>query len=116
MEHDAGKTFSRTHRIGFMLTKARNIVDADIDAGVTLRDIAGRQTRHILWISNGIAAARCEMSRHRRDNAALQMREKLETKGQLNRSCSSTDRRVVDLKSTLRLLGKFDTNTHRQRA
>jgi hypothetical protein len=72
--------------------------------------------RHILWLSNGIAGAHCEMSRNRSVNAALQMREKIEAKGQLDRSRSSTDRRVVDLKSTLRLPGKFDTNAHRQRA
>jgi hypothetical protein len=79
MEHGTGKIFSTTHRMGFTLMKARDIVAARIDAGITPRNMVCQQIHH----------------------------EELDATGQRKRARSNTGRGVHDLKLALRLLGKF---------
>lgn len=102
MEHYTKKTFLTTQSIGYMLTKARNMVIADMDAALTPLDITSQQMGVILWLSRGIAATPFEMSKHLSIDTGLMTRmlDKLEAKGLLKRSRSNTDRRVVDLKLT----------------
>jgi DNA-binding MarR family transcriptional regulator len=102
MEHYTKKNFSPTHSIGFMLTKARNIVIADMDAALKPLDITSPQMGIILWLSRGIAATPFEMSKLLSIDTGLMTRmlDKLETKGLLTRSRSTADRRVFDLKLT----------------
>ncbi len=102
MEHYTKKTFSMTQSIGFMLTKARNLVAADMDAALKPIDITSQQMGIVLWLSRGIAATPFEMSRHLSIDTGLMTRmlDKLEAKGLLKRTRSNTDRRVFDLKLT----------------
>ncbi|RUL66489.1 MarR family transcriptional regulator [Dyella dinghuensis] len=102
MEHYTKKTFPTTQSIGFMLTKARNMVLADMDAALEPLDITSQQMGIILWLSRGVAATPFEMSRHLSIDTGLMTRmlNKLEAKGLLKRTRSNTDRRVVDLKLT----------------
>ena len=102
MEHYTKKNFSPTHSIGFMLTKARNIVTADMDAALKPLDITSQQMGIVLWLSRGVAATPFEMSKLLSIDTGLMTRmlDKLETKGLLTRSRSTADRRVVDLKLT----------------
>ena len=91
-----------TQSIGFMLTKARNLVAADMDAALKPIDITSQQMGIVLWLSRGIAATPFEMSRHLSIDTGLMTRmlDKLEAKGLLKRTRSNTDRRVFDLKLT----------------
>jgi DNA-binding MarR family transcriptional regulator len=100
--HYTKKTFSMTQSIGFMLTKARNLVAADMDAVLKPIDITSQQMGIVLWLSRGIAATPFEMSRHLSIDTGLMTRmlDKLEAKGLLKRTRSNTDRRVFDLKLT----------------
>ncbi|WP_266180407.1 MarR family winged helix-turn-helix transcriptional regulator [Dyella humicola] len=102
VEHYTQKTFSRTHSIGFMLTKARNLVTAEMDAAVKRLGITSHQIGIILWLSRGMAATPFEMSKHLSIDTGLMSRmlDKLEAKGLLKRSRSNLDRRVVDLTLT----------------
>jgi DNA-binding MarR family transcriptional regulator len=102
MEHYTKKTFSTTQSIGFMLTKARNLVIADMDAALEPLDITSQQMGIVLWLSRGIAATPFEMSKLLSIDTGLMTRmlDKLEAKGFLKRSRSNTDRRVIDLKLT----------------
>ncbi|MFC3653182.1 MarR family winged helix-turn-helix transcriptional regulator [Dyella humi] len=102
MEHYTKKNFLTTQSIGYMLTKARNMVIADMDAALTPLDITSQQMGVILWLSRGIAATPFEMSKHLSIDTGLMTRmlDKLEANGLLKRSRSNTDRRVVDLKLT----------------
>lgn len=102
MEHYTKKNFSPTHSIGFMLTKARNIVIADMDAALKPLDITSPQMGIILWLSRGIAPTPFEMSKLLGIDTGhmTRMLDKLEKSGLLTRSRSTVDRRVVDLKLT----------------
>ena len=102
MGHYTKKTFSMTQSIGFMLTKARNLVAADMDAALKPIAITSQQMGIVLWLSRGIAATPFEMSRHLSIDTGLMTRmlDKPEAKGLLKRTRSNTDRRVFDLKLT----------------
>ena len=102
MQHYTKKTFSMTQSIGFMLTKARNLVAADMDAALKPIAITSQQMGIVLWLSRGIAATPFEMSRHLSIDTGLMTRmlDKLEAKGLSKRTRSNTDRRVFDLKLT----------------
>jgi DNA-binding MarR family transcriptional regulator len=102
MEHYTEKTLSTTQSIGVMLTKARNLVIADMDAAFRPLDITSQQMGIIFWLSRGIAATPLEMSKRLSTDAGLMTRmlDKLEAKGLLSRSRNNTDRRAVDLKLT----------------
>lgn len=102
MEHYTKKTFSMTQSIGFMLTKARNLVAADMDAALKAIDVTSQQMGIVLWLSRGVATTPFEMSRHLSIDTGLMTRmlDKLEAKGLLKRTRSNTDRRVFDLKLT----------------
>jgi DNA-binding MarR family transcriptional regulator len=102
VEHYTKKTFSMTQSIGFMLTKARNLVAADMDAALKPIDVTSQQMGIVLWLSRGVATTPFEMSRHLSIDTGLMTRmlDKLEAKGLLKRTRSNTDRRVFDLTLT----------------
>jgi DNA-binding MarR family transcriptional regulator len=102
VDHYTKKNFSMTQSIGFMLTKARNIVAADMDDALKPLDITSQQMGIILWLSRGIACTPFEISRHLSIDTGLMTRmlDKLEAKGLLKRSRSEADRRVFDLRLT----------------
>jgi DNA-binding MarR family transcriptional regulator len=102
VEHYTKKTFSATHSIGFMLTKARNMIIADMDAALEVLGITSQQMGIILRLHQGASATPFEMSKHLSIDTGLMTRmlDKLEEKGLLKRSRSNADRRVVNLTLT----------------
>lgn len=99
MKHYAPKSFSQTPRVGFLLTKARNLITAEMDTALKDLDITGRQMGILLAMQRGLAATPFELSKMLSVDTGLMTRmlDKLETKGLLERSRSVDDRRVVNL-------------------
>lgn len=102
MNHYTSQMLATNHGIVFMLTKARNLVPADMDAAFKPLEITSQQMGVILWLSRGLATTAYEMSKHLSIDSGLMTRmlHKLEAKGLLRRTRRSTDRRVVDLTLT----------------
>lgn len=99
MDHYTKKNFMLTQSIGYLLTKARNIITADMDAALKHLDITGQQMGILLSVSRDIATTPFELSKVLSIDTGLMTRllDKLETKGLLERTRSNADRRVVNL-------------------
>ena len=99
MKHYTSESFSLTQSVGFLLTKARNLITAEMDTALKHLDITGPQMGIILAMQRGLAATPFELSKMLSVDTGLMTRmlDKLETKGLLERSRSLDDRRVVNL-------------------
>ena len=99
MKHYTPQSFSLTHSVGFLLTKARNLITAEMDTALKDLDITGPQMGIILAMQRGLASTPFELSKMLSVDTGLMTRmlDKLETKGLLERSRSVDDRRVVNL-------------------
>ena len=99
MKHYTSESFSLTHSVGFLLTKARNLITAEMDTALKDLDITGPQMGIILAMQRGLASTPFELSKMLSVDTGLMTRmlDKLETKGLLERSRSLDDRRVVNL-------------------
>ncbi|MFM0133084.1 MarR family winged helix-turn-helix transcriptional regulator [Paraburkholderia sediminicola] len=102
MEHYTSDSFSLTQSVGFMLTKARNLISAEVDTALKDLDITGPQMGILLAIQRGLACTPFELSKMLSIDTGLMTRmlDKLEAKGLLERSRSVDDRRVVNLMLT----------------
>lgn len=102
MDHYTSQMLATTHGIVFMLTKARNLVPADMDEAFKPLDITSQQMGVMLWLNRGLGTTALDMSRHLGIDSGLMSRmlHKLEAKGLLKRTRRITDRRVVDLTLT----------------
>ncbi|VVE27786.1 MarR family winged helix-turn-helix transcriptional regulator [Pandoraea terrigena] len=102
MDHYSATNFRLTQSIGFLLTKARNLLSAEVDAGLKELDISSQQMGILLSLQRGIAATPFELSRLLGIDTGLMTRmlDKLEARGLLGRSRSVEDRRVVNLRLT----------------
>jgi len=102
MNHYTPANFSMTQSIGFALTKARNLVAAEIDAALKDLDISSQQMGIVFSLQRGTATTPFELSKLLGIDTGLMTRmlDKLETKGLLARSRSVEDRRVVNLHLT----------------
>ncbi|NPT44995.1 MarR family transcriptional regulator [Paraburkholderia sp. 1N] len=102
MGHYTKENFMLTQSVGFMLTKARNMITADMDAALKDLDISSQQMGILLSLTRGIATTPFELSKLLGIDTGLMTRmlDKLETKGLLERSRSVDDRRVVNLTLT----------------
>ena len=102
MKHYTPESFSLTQSVGFLLTKARNLITAEMDTALKDLDITGPQMGIILAMQRGQAATPFELSKMLSVDTGLMTRmlDKLETKGLLERSRSVDDRRVVNLALT----------------
>ncbi|WP_233838173.1 MarR family winged helix-turn-helix transcriptional regulator [Paraburkholderia sp. ZP32-5] len=102
MNHYTSANFSMTQSIGFALTKARNLVAAEVDTALKDLDISSQQMGIVLSLQRGIATTPFELSKLLGIDTGLMTRmlDKLETKGLLARSRSVEDRRVVNLHLT----------------
>ncbi|MGA7782224.1 MAG: MarR family transcriptional regulator [Paraburkholderia sp.] len=99
MKHYTPEGFSLTQSVGFLLTKARNLITAEMDTGLKDLDITGQQMGILLAMQRGLASTPFELSKMLSVDTGLMTRmlDKLETKGLLERSRSLDDRRVVNL-------------------
>ena len=99
MKHYTPENFSLTQSVGFLLTKARNLITAEMDTALKDLDITGPQMGIILAMQRGLASTPFELSKMLSVDTGLMTRmlDKLETKGLLERSRSVDDRRVVNL-------------------
>jgi DNA-binding MarR family transcriptional regulator len=99
MKHYTPQSFSLTHSVGFLLTKARNLITAEMDTALKDLDITGPQMGILLAMQRGLASTPFELSKMLSVDTGLMTRmlDKLETKGLLERSRSVDDRRVVNL-------------------
>ncbi|NPT53144.1 MarR family winged helix-turn-helix transcriptional regulator [Paraburkholderia elongata] len=102
MDHYTKGSFMLTQSVGFMLTKARNMITAEMDAALKDLDISSQQMGILLALTRGIATTPFELSKLLGIDTGLMTRmlDKLETKGLLERSRSIDDRRVVNLALT----------------
>ena len=99
MKHYTPEGFSLTQSVGFLLTKARNLITAEMDTALKDLDITGPQMGILLAMQRGMASTPFELSKMLSVDTGLMTRmlDKLETKGLLERSRSVDDRRVVNL-------------------
>lgn len=99
MKHYTPENFSLTHSVGFLLTKARNLITSEMDTALKNLDITGPQMGILLAMQRGLASTPFELSKMLSVDTGLMTRmlDKLETKGLLERSRSVDDRRVVNL-------------------
>jgi DNA-binding MarR family transcriptional regulator len=102
MKHYTPESFSLTQSVGFLLTKARNLITAEMDTALQDLDITGPQMGILLAMQRGLASTPFELSMMLSVDTGLMTRmlDKLETKGLLERSRSVDDRRVVNLMLT----------------
>jgi DNA-binding MarR family transcriptional regulator len=102
MGHYTKEIFMLTHSVGFTLTKARNMITAEMDATLKDLDISSQQMGILLALTRGVAATPFELSKLLGIDTGLMTRtlDKLEAKGLLKRSRSVDDRRVVNLTLT----------------
>lgn len=99
MKHYTPENFSLTQSVGFLLTKARNVIVTEMDTALEDLDITGPQMGILLAMQRGLASTPFELSKILSVDTGLMTRmlDKLETKGLLERSRSVDDRRVVNL-------------------
>ena len=102
MDHYTPQSFTRTQSVGFMLSKARNLIVAEIDAALKELGITSQQMGILLSMKDGAATTPFELSKLLSIDTGLMTRmlDKLEAKGLLKRSRSVEDRRVVNLTLT----------------
>jgi DNA-binding MarR family transcriptional regulator len=102
MNHYSPDSFSLTQSVGFAITKARNVLVAEMDAALKDLNITTQHMGILLSMRRGLGATPFELSKLLGVDTGLMTRmlDKLETKGLLERSRSIEDRRVVNLKLT----------------
>jgi len=103
MDHYTTRNFTVTESVGFLLTKARNLIVAEMDTALKDLDITSQQMGILLSLENGVADTPFELSKLLGIDTGLMTRilDKLEEgKGLLERSRNTDDRRVVNLKLT----------------
>jgi DNA-binding MarR family transcriptional regulator len=102
MKHYTPQSFQLMQSVGFLLTKARNILTAEMETALQVLDITGPQMGVLVAMQRGLASTPFELSKMLSVDTGLMTRilDKLETKGLLERSRSTDDRRVVNLALT----------------
>lgn len=102
MEHYTPKNFMLTESVGFVLTRARNLISSEMDAALRHLDITSSQMAVLLSIRKGAAGTPFELSKLLAIDTGLMTRliDKLEEKSLVVRSRSVVDRRVVNLALT----------------
>jgi DNA-binding MarR family transcriptional regulator len=104
MSHYTTASFSPVQSVGYHLTRARNLVVAEMDMALTDLRVTSRQLGILLAMQRGSATTPVELAKVLSISAGLMTRmlDKLEGKELLKRSRSTCDRRVVNLVLTER--------------
>jgi DNA-binding MarR family transcriptional regulator len=102
MDHYTKEDFRMAQSVGFAITKARNLVVAEMDAALKDLNITSPQVGILLSMTDGAATTPFELARLLGIDTGLMTRmlDRLETRGLLERSRSVEDRRVVNLTLT----------------
>jgi DNA-binding MarR family transcriptional regulator len=102
MDHYTKEDFRMAQSVGFAITKARNLVVAEMDAALKDLNITSPQVGILLSVTDGAATTPFELARLLGIDTGLMTRmlDRLETRGLLERSRSVEDRRVVNLTLT----------------
>ncbi|SOE93935.1 DNA-binding transcriptional regulator, MarR family [Burkholderia sp. D7] len=102
MNHYGKENFRPTQSVGFLISKARNILTIEMDAALKDLDISSQQMGILMSLTLGQAATPFELSKVLGIDTGLMTRmlDKLEAKELLQRSRSLEDRRVVNLTLT----------------
>lgn len=100
--HYTRDNFRLTQSVGFYLSKARNLLLAEIDQALKPLDITGPQMGILLTLGHGQKTTPFEISKALAiDSGSMsRMLDKLETKGLVTRNRDTDDRRVVKLMLT----------------
>jgi DNA-binding MarR family transcriptional regulator len=102
MDHYTKEDFRMAHSVGFAITKARNLIVAEMDAALKDLNVTSPQIGILLSMTEGAAATPFELAKLLGIDTGLMTRmlDKLEARGLLERSRSVEDRRVVNLTLT----------------
>lgn len=100
--HYDRNNFHLTQSVGFYLSKARNLLAAELDQALKPLDITGPQMGILLTLGLGQISTPLELSKMLAmdSGSTTRMLDKLETKGLISRHRSTDDRRVVNLALT----------------
>ena len=102
MDHYTAENFMLTQSVGARLSRARNLMMAEMDAALRDLGISSQQMGILLFLERDMAKTPCELSRLLGIDTGLMTRmlDKLEAKHWVVRSRSVADRRVVTLALT----------------
>ncbi|MDR3446370.1 MULTISPECIES: MarR family transcriptional regulator [unclassified Dyella] len=102
MDHYNRKNFTVTQSMGFMLSKSRNLVAADMDTALKDLGVTSQQMGIFLSLARGLARTPFELSKLLAIDSGLMTRmlDKLESQDLLTRNRSDEDRRVFHLELT----------------
>lgn len=97
-----GDAYPINDSVGYMLKQIRNGIDRAVDAEMAEHDLTGVQWGPLLLIHYGLANTAAEIARYAcvDTGAVTRMVDRLEAKHLIERTPSSTDRRVVELRLT----------------
>ncbi|ALS61868.1 MarR family winged helix-turn-helix transcriptional regulator [Pandoraea norimbergensis] len=102
MNHYDRNNFQLTQSVGFYLSKARNLLAAEMDQALKPLDLTGPQMGILRTLGVGEITTPLEMSKMLAmdSGSTTRMLDKLEAKGLISRHRSTEDRRVVKLALT----------------
>jgi DNA-binding MarR family transcriptional regulator len=102
MSHYREDSFLPVQRIVYALSKARNLLTAEMDVALAGTGVSGSQIGALLLLSVGIARSSVGLSRLLGINSGFVTRvvDRLERQGLVRRDRNSPDRRVVNLTLT----------------
>jgi DNA-binding MarR family transcriptional regulator len=102
LKHYTKENFHPVDSVGFLLSKARNVIMRDMDAALKVVDISAQQMGIIMYVGRGVVNTPFELSKLLEIDSGLMTRmlDKLEKADILVRTRSLDDRRIVNLQLT----------------
>jgi DNA-binding MarR family transcriptional regulator len=102
LRHYTKENFQPADSVGFLLSKARNVIMRDMDAALKAVDITAQQMGIIMYVGRGVVNTPFELSKLLEIDSGLMTRmlDKLEKADFLVRTRSVEDRRIVHLQLT----------------
>lgn len=102
MSHAREDSFLRVHHLAFALSKARNLLRAEVDAALAGADVSSSDFGALLLMSRGMGGSSAELSKHLDVDPGFITRvvDRLEGQGLVRRDRDTPDRRVINLTLT----------------